>query len=248
MLTDLELQRFSRQLLLPGFELEHQEKLGESRVLIVGCGGLGSPVAMLLAAAGVGYLGLVDEDAVDLSNLHRQLLHGDDDIGRPKVESASDFIAKQYPHCEVAVFNQRLTVDNASSLAQGYDLIIDATDNYGARFLLNTVCLEKQIPWVSAAAVRSEGQLISFNPLKPGPCYRCLYPDAGSDSALSCRESGVLGPVVTTLGALQALEAIKLLTGWGEPLGGKLLVLDLFNYSQQLIEIPRKNDCPACGL
>lgn len=246
-LTDQELERYSRQLILPGFELEHQQRLRQSRVLVVGCGGLGNPVAQYLAGAGIGEVILADGDTVELSNLHRQPLYGQADVGKPKAAAAAALIADRYPDCTATACVQYLAESDLQRFMDGVHMVVDCSDNYPIRFALNRACIGASIPLVSAAAVRLEGQLTTFHSAAGGPCYRCLYPQEGDGSALSCRESGVLGPVVGTLGSLEALEAIRVLSGWGENLIGRLLLLDLATHSQNLIAVGRRADCPDCG-
>lgn len=247
MLSDRELEQYSRQLMLPDFELEHQQRLRDARVLVVGCGGLGSPLALYLAAAGVGTLDLVDGDTVERSNLHRQVLHGEDDIGGPKAASAAARIGAHYPDCRVATVTGYLDGDALTRAVAQVDLVADGTDNFPTRFALNRACIAHRKPLVTAAAARSEGQLGTFDVAAGGPCYRCLYPQEGAQAALSCRENGVLGPVVGVLGTLQALEVIKMLTGWGDSLLGRLLVLDLRSYQQSLLSVSPRADCPDCA-
>lgn len=248
MLTDRALERYSRQLMLPDFDLQQQQKLGDSTVLIVGCGGLGSSLALYLAAAGVGRLLLADGDRVELSNLQRQILHGDADIGRAKAESARQALERLTPDCEALALSQRLEGDELLAAVAEADIVADGSDNYPTRFALNRACIAAQRPLVSAAAVRGEGQLSTFFPAAGGPCYRCLYPQEGADSALSCSESGVLGPVVGAMGTLQALEVLKVLTGWGDSLAGRLLILDLKHWEQRMLSLAPRTDCPDCGL
>ena len=246
-LSDAELDLFSRQLILPGFELEHQQRLKAARVLVVGCGGLGSPLALYLAAAGVGELVLADGDLVEPSNLHRQLLHGHEDVGRSKVESAAAMITQRYHACTTRTMEQQLSGEVLIQTVAAVDLVADGSDNYPTRFALNRACIKQGIPLVSAAAARLEGQLATFDSAAGGPCYRCLYPDEGAETALSCRENGVLGPVVGVIGSLQALEVIRVLTGWGENLRGRMLLMDLATHSQQILSIARRDNCPDCG-
>jgi molybdopterin/thiamine biosynthesis adenylyltransferase len=247
MLSDRELEQFSRQLILPDFELEQQQRLREARVLVVGCGGLGSPLALYLAAAGVGELLLADGDVVERSNLPRQVLHGEADIGRTKTASAAAHISGHYPDCRVRQLPERLEGEALNAAVAAATLVADGSDNYPTRYALNRACIREARVLVSAAAIRSEGQLASFDTANGTACYRCLYPDQTADSALSCRESGVLGPVVGVLGTLQALEVIKILTGWGDCLRGRLLLLDLRRYEQQILAITPRADCPACA-
>jgi adenylyltransferase/sulfurtransferase len=247
MLSDEQLLRYNRQILLNDFDVAGQERLLQSRVLVVGLGGLGCPAALYLAAAGVGTLLLADGDAVELANLQRQIAHGDADIGRNKAESAAAAIAALNPGVAVEVIPQQLAEADMLPLVARANLVVDATDNFPARFALNRACIAAGVPLVSAAAVRTEGQLSVFDPVRGGPCYRCLYPDTGAVTALSCSESGVLAPVVGVLGSLQAMEALKILAGYGEPLRGKLLLLDLLSMDIRLLTLPPRADCPDCG-
>ncbi|WP_439105744.1 HesA/MoeB/ThiF family protein [Congregibacter sp.] len=247
MLSDRELEQYSRQLMLPDFTLEYQERLRDAWVLVVGCGGLGSPLAIYLAAAGVGCLILADGDTVERTNLHRQILHGESDIGRSKAASAAALIGAHYPDCRVSQFTENLEEDALTQAVSSVQLVADGTDNYPTRFALNRACIGAGKPLVSAAAARSEGQLATFDVAGGGACYRCLYPQEGAATALSCRENGVLGPVVGILGTLQALEVIKVLTGWGESLRSRLLLMDLRSYQQNVVDIARRPDCPDCG-
>lgn len=247
MLTDEQLLRYNRQLLLHDFDIEGQERLLASRVLVVGLGGLGCPAALYLAASGVGTLRLADADTVELSNLQRQIAHGEQDIGQFKAESAARAIAALNPHTVVEVITDYLGEHNLAEQVAGVDLVIDATDNFPTRFALNRVCIANAIPMVSAAAVRTEGQLAVFDPVRGGPCYRCLYTPGDSDTALSCAESGVLAPVVGTLGSLQAMEAIKLLARYGEPARGRLLVMDLRTLDVRTLGLAPRPDCPDCS-
>lgn len=247
MLSDKALERYSRQLLLPDFSMEQQQRLAGARVLVVGCGGLGSSLALYLAAAGVGCLVLADGDRVELSNLQRQILHGDADIGRAKADSARQSLERLAPDCEVVALQTHLAGAALSEAVADVDLVADGSDNYPTRFALNRACIDSSIPLVSAAAVRAEGQLSTFYPAAGGPCYRCLYPEEGGESALSCAQSGVLGPVVGAIGALQALEVLKLLTQWGDSLVGTLLTLDLKHWEMQRLALARRATCPDCG-
>lgn len=255
MLTDAQLLRYNRQILLNDFDIAGQERLQQSKVLVVGLGGLGCPAALYLAAAGVGELVLADGDVVELSNLQRQIAHSDADIGRNKARSAADAIAALNPEVVVRVVEQSLVESAMPALVESVDLVIDATDNFPVRFALNRTCIAAGVPLVSAAAVRSEGQLAVFDPTRGGPCYACLYsegdPASGADSvtdtALSCSESGVLAPLVGVLGSLQAMEALKILSGYGEPLRGKLLVIDLRTTEFRELLLPVRAGCPACA-
>lgn len=247
MLTDRDLERYSRQLMLADFPIEAQERLSRSTVLIVGVGGLGCPLALYLAGAGVGRLVLADGDTVERSNLARQPLYGEDDIGRAKAEVAASRLGRLFPDVAIEGHAEYLDEPALARRLAGVDLVADGSDNYPIRFALNRACIAGGLPLVSAAAVRSEGQLATFHVRRGTACYRCLYPDASSATALSCRDSGVLGPVVGTLGTLQALEVLKLLTGWGEPLLGRLLLMDLASLAQRIVTVPVRGDCADCG-
>lgn len=247
MLTDAQLLRYSRQILLHDFDIAGQERLQQSCVLVVGLGGLGCPAALYLAAAGVGELVLVDGDEVELSNLQRQIAHTGADIGTNKARSAAAAIAALNPDVKLDVIEQPLIESAMPELLRRVDLVLDATDNYPVRFALNRACIAAAVPLVSAAAVRSEGQLTVFDPAHGGPCYRCLYTEGDTDTALSCSESGVLAPLVGVIGSLQAMEALKVLTGFGEPLRGKLLVVDLRSMEFRQLALSARPDCPACS-
>lgn len=246
-LTDDQLLRYSRQILLPAFGIEAQERLLASRVLLIGAGGLGSAAALYLAAAGVGTLVIADHDRVDLSNLQRQVLHRHADLGRPKVDSARDTVDALNPDVEVVPLDARLTADNLRAQVAGVDLVIDGSDNFETRFAVNAACVAERKPLVSGAAIRAEGQLSVFRAdLGEGPCYRCLYTESGSTDE-TCAGNGVLAPVVGIIGSLQALEAIKVLTGLGEPLHGRLLVFDGMTLEFREMKLRRDPGCPVCG-
>jgi adenylyltransferase/sulfurtransferase len=247
MLSDEQLLRYNRQILLHDFDVAGQERLQQSSVLVVGLGGLGCPAALYLAAAGVGRLLLADGDAVELSNLQRQIAHTDADIGLNKAQSVADAIADLNPEVALEVIPRRLDETSLPPLLEGVDLVLDATDNYPVRYALNRACIAASIPLVSGAAVRSEGQVALFDPHRGGPCYRCLYPQEGEHTALSCSDSGVLAPVVGVVGSLQAMEALKVLSGFGEPLRGRLLLLDLRTMDLRSLILSTRGDCPDCG-
>lgn len=247
MLNDEQLLRYNRQLLLHDFDVAGQEALLRAAVLVVGLGGLGCPAALYLAAAGVGRLLLADGDSVEASNLQRQIAHGDKDIGRNKAASAADAIAALNPGVTVEVIARELFEDDLPALVQRVDLVVDATDNFPVRHALNRACIAAAVPLVSAAAVRSEGQLSVFDPVRGGPCYRCLYPDTADVTALSCSESGVLAPLVGVLGSLQAMEALKILAGYGKPLRGELLLLDLRSVDIRRLALSPRANCPDCS-
>ncbi len=247
MLTDTQLMRYNRQILLHDFDIAGQERLQQSRVLVVGLGGLGCPAALYLAAAGIGELVLVDGDAVELSNLQRQIAHTNDDIGTNKARSAAAAIGALNPETKLEVIEQQLVENAMPALLARVDLVLDATDNYAVRFALNRTCIAAGVPLVSGAAVRSEGQVALFDPVRGGPCYRCLYIEGDTNTALSCSESGVLAPLVGVIGSLQAMEALKVLSGFGEPLRGKLLVVDLRTMEFRQLMLSPRADCPACS-
>ena len=246
MLTDAQLLRYNRQLLLHDFDVDGQEKLAAATVLVVGLGGLGCPAALYLAAAGVGKLLLADGDQVEASNLQRQIAHAENDLGMNKAVSAAQSIAALNPQVDIEVYEQYLQGETVNQLVAAVDLVVDATDNYSIRFDLNRACIAARVPLVSAAAVRTEAQISVFDPANGGPCYRCLYAEGSQDTALSCSESGVLAPVVGVVGSLQAMEALKVIAGYGEPLRGRLLMLDLRSMDIQILELSRREDCPAC--
>lgn len=246
-LTREELVRYSRHILLPQVGEEGQRALKKSRVLLVGAGGLGSPVALYLAAAGVGTIGLVDFDAVDLSNLQRQILHGSSGIGSPKTDSARDRLRDINPNVHVEPYETRLTASNALEIADGHDLIIDGTDNFATRYLVNDTSVLLGIPNVYGSVYRFEGQASVFGTVD-GPCYRCLFREPPPPDLIpSCAEAGVLGVVPGLVGTVQATEAIKMLLGIGETLVGKLLLIDAMTMAFRTLEIRRDPECPACG-
>ena len=247
MIDDDQLLRFSRQIMLPHFDVAGQERLLESRVLVLGLGGLGCPVALYLAAAGVGELVLADGDAVDASNLQRQIAHGEADIGRNKAESAADRVRALSSGTRLSVLPRRLEGAALADAVRGVDLVVDATDSFSTRLELNLACLAARRAWVSGAAIRSEGQLTVFDPARSTPCYRCLYPEGEAEQSLTCSEAGVLSPVVGVIGSLQALEAVKLLAGFGEPLYGRLLLVDGYTLEARRISLTRNPGCPHCS-
>lgn len=236
-LTQEEIQRYSRHLVLPEVGVSGQEKLKSAKVLLIGSGGLGSPIAMYLAAAGVGTLGIIDDDVVDITNLQRQILHGSDDVGRPKVESAADTIRKINPLVRVNGYRERLNRNNILKLLEGYDFIVDGTDNFQTRYLVNDACVMTRKPFVYGSIYRFEGQVSVFWPGK-GPTYRCLFPEPPPpDLAPSCSEGGVLGILPGIIGTLQATEAIKIILGKGELLLGRLLLVDALRMEFRTIRI-----------
>ncbi|ARN74674.1 HesA/MoeB/ThiF family protein [Oceanicoccus sagamiensis] len=247
-MDDQQLLRYSRQMMLDGFDYEGQQRLLAAKVLIVGLGGLGSPVALYLAAAGVGELWLADHDHVDLSNLQRQIAHGISDIGRPKVVSASEAIAALNPDVSSHCVSEKMTGQILEEAIARVDLVIDASDNFVTRFDINRACVAFKTPLVSGAAIRSEGQLIVFDARhQDSPCYRCLYDDSSGDEQLSCSDSGVLAPLVGVIGSMQALEAIKVLSGFGDSIAGQLVLYDAKTLDFRKLNVPKNPDCPICG-
>jgi adenylyltransferase/sulfurtransferase len=242
-----ELLRYSRHLILPDVGLDGQKRIKAARVLLVGAGGLGSPSALYLAAAGVGTLGLVDFDVVDVSNLQRQVLHGTSAIGRPKLESARARIADINPHVNVETYETRLTSANALEILGKYDVIVDGTDNFATRYLTNDACVMLGKPNVYGSIFRFEGQASVFS-TPDGPCYRCLFPNPPPPGLVpSCAEGGVLGVLPGLVGTIQATEALKLILGTGESLAGRLLLIDAMSMRFHTVRVPRDPQCPACG-
>jgi molybdopterin/thiamine biosynthesis adenylyltransferase/rhodanese-related sulfurtransferase len=247
MLSSEERARYQRQLSLPEIGDTGQERLQRARVLLVGLGGLGSPAALYLAAAGVGRLGLVDHDRVDVSNLHRQVLHGTPDVGRPKVESAREHLQQLNPLVQLDLHDTWLTRDNALELVGAYDVIVDGADTFATRYLVNDACVLTGRPNVHASVFRFDGQASVFC-TPHGPCYRCLYPSPPpADLVPSCAVGGVLGVLPGLLGLVQATETLKLLLGIGEPLVGRLFMLDALHMQPQVVPVSRDPSCPACG-
>jgi molybdopterin/thiamine biosynthesis adenylyltransferase/rhodanese-related sulfurtransferase len=246
-LSELERARYGRHFTLPQVGVEGQRQLKRSRVLIVGAGGLGSPAALFLAGAGVGTLGLVDFDVVDATNLHRQLLHGTRDLGRPKLESARDRLHDVNPHVQLELHQTRLTSANALEIMRGYDVILDGTDNFATRYLVNDACVLLGTPNVYGSIFRFEGQASVFA-TPDGPCYRCLYPEPPPPGTVpSCAEGGVLGVLPGLVGTLQATEALKLCLGIGTSLAGRLLLIDALGMQFHTVRISRDAACPMCG-
>ena len=247
-LSNAEIQRYARHLLLPEVGMPGQLKLRRSSVLCVGAGGLGSPVAMYLTAAGVGRLGIVDHDVVELSNLQRQVLHGTADVGRPKTESARAAVQHLNPHVEVVTHATRLTAANALEIFAGYDVVVDGTDNFPTRYLVNDACVLLGKPNVYGSVFRWEGQASLFAPHLGGPCYRCLFPEPPPPgTAPSCAEAGVLGVLPGIIGCIQATEALKLVLGQGRSLLGRLLLVDALDMRFKELRLRRDPACPACG-
>jgi molybdopterin/thiamine biosynthesis adenylyltransferase len=240
-------ERYGRHLLLPEVGVEGQLKLLGAKVLLLGAGGLGSPTALYLAAAGVGTLGLVDDDVVDLSNLQRQVIHTTDRVGVPKVDSAEETIRGINPDVKVVKYETRLDASNIIEIIEGYDVIVDGVDNFPTRYLLNDATVRLQIPVVSASILGFDGQLSIFKPYD-GPCYRCLYPTPPpAELAPSCGANGVLGVLPGTMGLLQATEVVKLIIGAGNPMIGRLLLYDALDTSFTELKVRRDPDCPICS-
>lgn len=246
-LSNDEILRYSRHLIMPEVGMAGQQKLKAARVLCIGAGGLGSPLALYLAAAGVGTLGLVDFDVVDITNLQRQILHTVDDVGRPKLDSAAEKLAAVNPLIDVQKFETRLTSQNAFELIREFDVIADGTDNFPTRYLVNDACVLSGKPNVYASIFRFEGQASVFA-TKNGPCYRCLYPEPPPPGLVpSCAEGGVLGILPGLLGIIQATEVIKLVLGSGEPLIGRLLLVDALGMRFRELRLRKNPECPVCG-
>jgi len=246
-LTPAQRNRYQRHLLLPEVGEKGQQKLLDAKVLMLGAGGLGSPSALYLAAAGVGNIGIIDMDVVDESNLQRQILHNLDRVGMRKVESAKVALTSINPDLTVTTYDTRLGADNILDIIDGYDVIVDGTDNFPTRYLVNDATLLKRIPVVHGSIFRFEGQVTVFDPYN-GPCYRCLIPEPPpAELAPSCAEAGVLGVLPGIVGSIQALEAIKMILGLGEPLVGRLLAFDALEESFRSFKVRRDPDCPACG-
>jgi sulfur-carrier protein adenylyltransferase/sulfurtransferase len=246
-LTPEQRERYSRHLLIPEVGVEGQQKLLDAKVLLLGAGGLGSPTALYLAAAGVGTLGIVDDDEVDLSNLQRQVIHTTDRIGVPKVDSAEETITAINPDVKVVKYPVRLDASNIMEIIEGYDVIVDGLDNFPTRYLLNDASVRLDIPVVSAAILGFDGQLSVFKP-HDGPCYRCLFPEPPpAELAPSCGANGVLGVLPGTMGLLQATEVVKLVVGEGDPLIGRLLLYDALGATFTEVKIHRDPACPVCS-
>jgi sulfur-carrier protein adenylyltransferase/sulfurtransferase len=246
-LSNEEILRYSRHLILPEVGMEGQQKLKAARVLCIGAGGLGSPLALYLAAAGVGTLGLVDFDTVDYTNLQRQIIHGTPDVGRPKIESARERLLEINPFVNVQPFETRLTSANALEIFRDFDIIADGTDNFPTRYLVNDACVLSGKPNAYASIFRFEGQASVFG-AEDGPCYRCLYPEPPPPGVVpSCAEGGVLGVLPGLLGVIQATEVIKLILGSGEPLIGRLLLVDALAMRFRELRLRKDPNCPVCG-
>jgi sulfur-carrier protein adenylyltransferase/sulfurtransferase len=246
-LTLDEVKRYSRHLIIPEIGMTGQKRLKNARVLVVGAGGLGSPALLYLAAAGVGTLGVIDFDVVDESNLQRQIIHGQSDVGRPKAESARDSIAEINPYVQVQVHTDALSNDNVLEIFSQYDLIVDGTDNFATRYMVNDACVLLGKPYVWGSIFRFDGQASVFW-ADYGPCYRCLYPDPPPPGMVpSCAEGGVLGVLCASIGSIQVTEAIKLITGVGESLAGRLMIYDALEMSYRTVRVRKDPECAICG-
>ena len=246
-MTDEQIERYSRHIILKEVGAKGQKKLLNSKVLIIGAGGLGSPAALYLAAAGVGHIGIVDADEVDLSNLQRQVIHSTADIGKAKVKSAKESMVAINPDVEVTTYRMFVDASNVRELIREYDFIIDGTDNFPAKFLINDACVLEKKPFSHAGIIRFQGQLMTYVPGE-GPCYRCVFKNPPpKDAVPTCKQAGVIGAMAGTIGTLQAMEAIKYIIGKGELLTGKLLTYDALKMDFRKINLKRDCNCAVCG-
>jgi molybdopterin-synthase adenylyltransferase len=246
MLSDNQLLQYSRQIMLPKIDIDGQQKLLDSHVVILGLGGLGSPVAMYLASAGVGELTLIDDDIVDISNLQRQIAHQVSSIGQAKVESAKLTLQKINSDCKINIVNQRLSEQALKKIISNKSVVVDCCDNFDTRFMLNRICFSQKIPLVSGAAIRWEGQLTTFMMTEGLPCYRCLY-EEDSFNDQTCSQNGVVAPLVGIIGSMQAMETIKVITGAGAPVSGQLKLFDGLDMEWRTIKFKKRKDCPVCA-
>lgn len=245
--TEEQIKRYSRHIILPEVGGKGQKKLLSSKVLLIGAGGLGSPAAYYLAAAGIGTIGIVDFDIVDLSNLQRQILHSTNDIGKPKVESAKETLTALNPDVKIIPYKEKLTSENIFEIIKDYDVIVDGCDNFPTRYLVNDACVLSGKVNVHGSIFRFEGQATVFDP-KNGPCYRCLYPEPPPPGMVpSCQEAGVLGVLPGIIGTIQAIETIKILLGIGKTLTGRLLIFDALKMSFHELKLKKNPKCPLCG-
>ncbi|MEM8790017.1 MAG: molybdopterin-synthase adenylyltransferase MoeB [Pseudomonadota bacterium] len=243
-----ELQRYARHIVLHEVGGPGQQKLKAAKVLVIGAGGLGSPAILYLAAAGVGTIGVVDDDAVSLSNLQRQVLHATEEVGQPKVESAGRAVTRINPHVTLIAHRTRIDEVNAAELIAGYDMVLDGSDTFETRYLLNAEACRAGVPLISAAIGRWEGQLSVFRPHLGGPCYACVFPEAPEPGSVpTCAQAGVLGALAGVMGAMQAAEALKLITGAGEVLDGRMLLYDALAAETRTIRLRKAQDCPVCS-
>jgi len=247
-LSDAQLLRYSRHILLPELGIDGQQRLLAARALVIGAGGLGSPIALYLAASGVGTLTLCDHDKVDLTNLQRQIVHHSDSIGTQKVESAQRTLAGINPEVKVVAIAERLQGSRLEQLVQESDVVVDATDNFATRHAINRACVQSRKPLVSGAAIRFDGQVTVFDLRRPdSPCYNCLFPEDGDAEEMRCAVMGVFAPLVGIIGSVQAAEALKLITGIGEPLHGRLLLLDALTMQTRTVRLSRDPACRVCS-
>ncbi len=245
--SEEEIERYSRHIILQDIGGTGQQKIKEASVLVIGAGGLGSPVSLYLAAAGVGKLGIVDSDVVDMSNLQRQIIHTTADVDRPKVKSAVEKLNSINPNVEVITYNTYLNKDNIEEIIKDYDIIVDGVDNFPTRYLLNDACIMNNKILVEAGILRFEGQVMTIDPGE-GPCYRCVFTSPPEEGTIpSCQEAGVLGAIAGTIGTIQATEVLKLITGVGSPLKGKILIYDAKEMDFRKVEVKKNPDCPVCG-
>ena len=243
-----ELERYARHIVLREIGGPGQKRLKEGKVLAIGAGGLGAPSLMYLAAAGVGVIGVIDDDAVELANLQRQIAHADERIGMPKVFSAADAMRAINPHVDVRPYHRRLDEETAAALFADYDLILDGSDNFATRYLVNRVAAQAGKPLISAALTQWEGQISVFSPASGTPCYQCVFPEPPApELAPACAEAGVLGPLPGVLGSMMAVEAVKMLTGAGEPLAGRIMIYDALYGEARTIALEKRAECPVCG-
>ncbi len=240
-------QRYTRQMILPQLGQDGQQALLDAEVLIIGLGGLGSPAAMYLAAAGIGGLTIVDFDRVDISNLHRQILYDDHDLGQKKTTAAANKLRQINPKLRIKTIDRKLSATEISTQTELADIVLDCSDNFKTRYQVNQACVAQRTPLISGAAIRLEAQIAVFNNTANSPCYACLYRDA-TDESLRCSEVGVIGPLVGIIGSMQALEAIKLLTDIGEPLDGRLLTLDAELLEWRKLKLTKDPECPVCAV
>ena len=248
-LSEPEFHRYARHLILDEVGEEGQAKLRKARVLVVGAGGLGSPALLYLAAAGVGTLGIVDDDKVDLTNLQRQVVHATDTVGWAKVDSAARTVGAINPHVTVVRHKLRVGVDNVAGLLAGYDIVVDGSDNFDTRYVLADACFAHRKPMVWASLLRFEGQLSVFKPWMGGPCYRCLFPEAPPPGMIPrCEEAGILGAVAGVMGTTQAVEVLKELLGLGDPLSGRLVLYDALSGETRAFKAAKDPDCRLCGI
>ncbi|MFC7113845.1 molybdopterin-synthase adenylyltransferase MoeB [Natronoarchaeum sp. GCM10025703] len=247
-LDPVQLDRYSRHVIMDDVGPDGQKRLLDASVLVIGAGGLGAPIIQYLAAAGVGRIGIADNDVVERSNLQRQVIHGDDDVGRPKVDSAAEFVAELNPDVDVDKHETRVTTENVNALIADYDLVIDGSDNFQTRYLVNDACTLAGVPFTHGAIFQFEGQITTFPATEDSPCYRCVFPEAPPDGMVAdCATAGVLGVLPGTVGCIQATEAVKMILGQGDLLDGRLLFYDAMAMEFDEVEIRKNPDCPVCG-